>query len=154
MPPAGALLDIGEVSRASGISPSALRFYEDKGLVDSATRKGLRRQYRPDVLERLAVIIMCQRAGFSLAEIDAVLATRGENDWKDLVSRKLHETRAHIAALARTAEGLEHALGCPSPNVLRCTHFRAELARTLDEHRAAAGSGEPAGRRGRALSPA
>ena len=138
-----ALIDIGEVCRATGVAPSALRFYEDRGLITSAARRGLRRQYDEDVLDRLALILMCQKAGFTLAEIDAVLGTGGGPAWKALARRKLLDTEAQIATLERIADGLRHALECPSPNVLRCAHFRAELERTLVEHRAGTAAGAP-----------
>ncbi|MFI8895478.1 MerR family transcriptional regulator [Streptomyces paradoxus] len=64
-----ALLDIAEVARRSGLAPSALRFYERKGLVAPAGRNGLRRAYNPDILERLALITCARSAEFSIAEI-------------------------------------------------------------------------------------
>jgi DNA-binding transcriptional MerR regulator len=126
-----ALLDIGTVSQATGLAPSALRYYEEHGLIGSVARKGLRRQYDPDVVDRLAVILLCRETGFTLAETAELLATRGRPAWKELVGRKLEETRRQAAALDRVADGLEHALRCPSPNVLRCVHFRAALRATL-----------------------
>ena len=62
-------LDIGEVAKRAGIPASTLRFYEEKGLVASVGRRGLRRQYDPEVLERLALIALGRSAGFSLEEI-------------------------------------------------------------------------------------
>ena len=59
-------LDIGEVAQRAGIPASTLRFYEEKGLVASVGRRGLRRQYDRDVLERLALIALGRSAGFSL----------------------------------------------------------------------------------------
>ncbi len=55
------LLDIGEVSARSGLAASALRFYEREQIIVSADRKGLRRQFRPDVLTTLAVVSMCRQ---------------------------------------------------------------------------------------------
>jgi DNA-binding transcriptional MerR regulator len=136
---ARALLDIGAVSRATGLAPSALRYYEEHGLIRSTARKGLRRQYDPEVLDRLAVILLCRDTGFTLAETAELLATRGDPKWKELVGRKLEETRRQAAALERVADGLEHALRCPSPNVLQCAHFRAELRATLESR------GQPVG---------
>src|SRR5207244_12653319 len=62
-------LDIGEVAKRSGLPASALRFYEEKGLIRSVGRRGLRRLYDPAVLERLAMIALGQSAGFSLDDI-------------------------------------------------------------------------------------
>jgi DNA-binding transcriptional MerR regulator len=127
-----ARLDIGEVRRRTGLSASALRFYEERGLIHSVAREGLRRQYKPDVIDELAVIVLCRDAGFTLAEISALLATRGDVRWKAIATRKRDELRAQAARLERLAEQLDHALECPSRNVLRCEHFRAVLDHVFD----------------------
>ena len=62
-------MDIGVVARRSGVPPSTLRFYEEKGLIASIGRHGLRRRFDPGVLERLALIALGRAAGFSLEEI-------------------------------------------------------------------------------------
>jgi DNA-binding transcriptional MerR regulator len=121
------LLDIGEVRARTGLPPSTLHFYERHGFIRSVQRAGLRRQYEPDTVDRLAVIVLCQRAGFRLDEIGQLLATGGEREWKDLVRNKLAEIRSQIRTLQAIEGGLVHSLDCPSDNVLRCEHFRAEL---------------------------
>jgi len=121
------LLDIGEVAARSGMAPSTLRFYEAQQIIESQARKGLRRQFRPEVLTTLAVVAMCRRAGFTLEEIKVLLATGGRSTWKTLAARKRDELRAAAAHLATMAEQLDHALRCPSPNVFDCGHFRALL---------------------------
>jgi DNA-binding transcriptional MerR regulator len=67
-------LDIAEVARRSGLPASTLRFYEEKGLIASTGRRGLRRLFAPDVLERLALIALGQSAGFALDELRVILA--------------------------------------------------------------------------------
>ena len=124
-------LDIGEVAARSGMAPSALRYYEREALIASTTRKGLRRQYGPEVMTTLAVIALCQRAGFTLQEIKALLDTGGDASWKALAARKRDELRAQAAHLDRVADQLDHALGCPSRNVFDCRHFRAALRESL-----------------------
>jgi DNA-binding transcriptional MerR regulator len=62
-------LDINEVAKKSGVPASTLRFYDEKGLIRSVGRRGLRRLFDPDVLERLALIALGQSAGFSLDEV-------------------------------------------------------------------------------------
>src|SRR5215469_16970378 len=93
------LLDIGDVASRSGMAPSALRYYESEGIIASVDRKGLRRQFRPDVLTTLAVIAMCQQAGFTLDEIKLVLATAGGPSWKAFAARKRDELRAQAEHL-------------------------------------------------------
>ncbi|HTU37325.1 MAG TPA: MerR family transcriptional regulator [Acidimicrobiales bacterium] len=125
------LLDIGEVAARAGMAPSALRFYEREQIIESAERKGLRRQYEPGVLTTLAVVALCRQAGFSIEEIKAVLATGGGPAWKDFAARKRDELRAQAEHLETIADQLDHALRCPSPNVFDCEHFRAALDEVL-----------------------
>jgi len=124
-------LDIGEVAARSGMAPSALRYYEREALITSTARKGLRRQYGAEVMTTLAVIALCQRAGFTLHEIRALLDTGGNSAWKTLAARKRDELRARAAHLDTVADQLEHALRCPSPNVFDCEHFRSALGAAL-----------------------
>ena len=121
------LLDIGEVAARTGMAPSALRFYEREQLIESVERKGLRRQYRPDVLTTLGVVAMCRQAGFTLEEVKELLATGGRPAWKVFAQRKRDGLRAQADHLNAVADQLDHALGCPSPNVFDCEHFRAAL---------------------------
>lgn len=125
------LLDIGEVRARTGLPASTLHFYERHGLIRSVSRSGLRRQYEPEVIDRLAVIVLCQRAAFRLDEISELLATGGDPAWKELAARKLAEVRAHIRSLRLVERGITHALACPSDNVLHCEHFRAELSAVI-----------------------
>ena len=121
------LLDIGEVAHRSGMAASALRFYEREEIIASVDRKGLRRQFAPDVLTTLAVVAMCRQAGFWLEEIKELLATEGRPEWKSFAAHKRDELRAQAEHLGALAEQLDHALECPSRNVFECEHFRAAL---------------------------
>jgi DNA-binding transcriptional MerR regulator len=125
------LLDIGEVAARSGLAASALRFYEKEEIIVSAERKGLRRQFRPDVLTTLAVVSVCRQAGFTLDEIKALLGTGGRPAWRAFVAAKRDELRAQSVRLNAVADQLDHALGCPSPNLFDCEHFRAALDAAL-----------------------
>ncbi len=125
------VLDIGEVAARTGVAPSALRYYERLGLIESTARHGLRRQYRPEVLEALGIITLCRRSGFRLSEIGALMATGGREGWKDLVDRKRRELRAQIEVLSAMADDLDHAMACPSPNVLDCRRFRRHVRAAL-----------------------
>jgi DNA-binding transcriptional MerR regulator len=70
-------MDITEVAQRSGVPASTLRFYEEKRLIASIGRRGLRRLFRPDVLERLALIALGRAGGFSLDEIALMFAPDG-----------------------------------------------------------------------------
>ncbi len=125
------LTDIGEVASRSGMAASTLRYYEQQGIITSRGRHGLRRQFSSEVFDVLAVVAMCQRAGFSLAEIKKLLATGGDVAWKDLAARKRDDLRVQIGHLTTMADQLDHALECPSPNVFLCSHFQAALHQAL-----------------------
>src|SRR5690349_12236047 len=83
-------LDIGEVAARVGVPASTLRYYEEKGLIRSVGRRGLRRLYDPAVLEKLAMIALGQSAGFSLDEIAGMFASDG----KPKIDRKLLADKA------------------------------------------------------------
>lgn len=121
-------MDIAEVARRSGIAASTLRYYEQKGLIASTGRRGLRRVFGPDVLERLALISLGQTAGFTLDEIARMFAPDGRPriDRRKLAS-KAEELDRTIRQLTAIREGLRHAAVCPAPNHLECPTFRRLL---------------------------
>jgi DNA-binding transcriptional MerR regulator len=121
-------LDIGEVARRAGIPVSTLRFYEEKGLVSSIGRRGLRRQYSGAVIERLALIAIGRAAGFSLEEIAAMFAPDGRPriDRKKLAS-KAEELDRKISQLSAMRDGLRHAAACPARSHLDCPTFQRLL---------------------------
>jgi len=86
-------MDIGEVAQASGLPASTLRFYEEKGLIESIGRKGLRRVFSANVLERLALISLGRSAGFSLDEIAEMSTPDGPEINRDLLMSLL---RSHL----------------------------------------------------------
>jgi len=121
-------LDIGEVSRRSGVSASALRYYEEIGLIRPIGRRGLRRQYDEAVLERLALVALGRAAGFGLEEIASIFATDGRPriDRARLVARA-DELDATIRTLGAMRDGLRHAAVCRAPSHLECPTFRRLL---------------------------
>jgi len=121
-------LDINEVAKKVGVPASTLRFYEEKGLITSVGRRGLRRLFDPDVLERLALIALGRSAGFSLEEIGGVFTRegRGQIDRK-MLADKAHELDGTIHKLTAMRDGLRHAAACPAPSHLQCPTFRRLL---------------------------
>ncbi|WP_329234203.1 MerR family transcriptional regulator [Actinoallomurus sp. NBC_01490] len=118
------LLDIAEVAERSGLAPSALRFYEKKGLIAPAGRNGLRRTYRPDVLDRLALISCARSAGFAVAEIARFLvATPGDTGLRARMAVKARELEDDIARLTRMRDGLRHAATCDHERLVECPDF-------------------------------
>src|SRR5580765_3688559 len=118
-------MDIVEVSRQSGVPASTLRFYEEKGLIASIGRRGMRRLFDSGVLERLALIALGRTAGFSLDEIGQMFAPDGRPriDRKRLAA-KAEELEGTIRKLSAIRDGLRHAAACPAPSHLECPTFR------------------------------
>ncbi|MFI9768875.1 helix-turn-helix domain-containing protein [Streptomyces sp. NPDC052415] len=121
-------LDIAEVARRAGLPASTLRYYEEKGLIASTGRRGLRRQYDPGVLERLALIVLGRTAGFSLDEIARMFAPDGTPDIdRRMLAAKADELEARIRELGVLRDSLRHAAACPAPSHLQCPTFRRLL---------------------------
>ena len=116
-------MDIHEVSKASGIPASALRFYEEKGLIRSIGRKGLKRLFSPHVLEQIAVISLARSAGFSLAEIRAMMTPQGTKIDRKLLLAKADELDKKIKMMTTMRNGLMHAAVCSAPDHFACPKF-------------------------------
>lgn len=127
----GDLLDIGQVIEASGVPASTLHVWERAGLIAAAERNGLRRQFRPDVLTRIAFIVVSKRAGFSLSEIGELFSPGAFDAGKDLLESKLDELRMRRAELDAAITGLEHAIACPEDSPLECETFTSALPHVL-----------------------
>ncbi|MGC0209201.1 helix-turn-helix domain-containing protein [Streptomyces levis] len=122
-------LDIAEVAQRAGLPASTLRFYEEKGLIASTGRRGLRRQYDPGVLERLALIALGRTAGFSLDEIARMFAPDGRPRIdRRMLTDKADELDRRIRELGTLRDSLRHAAACPAPSHLECPTFRRLLA--------------------------
>ena len=121
-------MDIAEVAQQSGVPASTLRFYEEKRLIASVGRRGLRRIFTADVLERLALIALARAAGFSLDEI-AVMFPPGRRPRIDrqMLAAKAGELDGTIRRLTAMRDGLRHAAACPATSHLECPTFRRLL---------------------------
>ncbi len=133
-------MDIAEVAKKSGVPASTLRFYEEKGLIASIGREGLRRLFAPTVLDRLSLIALGQAAGFSLGEIAGMFSPDGHARIdRESLKRKADEIDATIKRLQALGNGLRHAAVCPATNHSECPTFKRLLR--------AAGAGKLAARR-------
>jgi len=121
-------VDIVEVARESGVPASTLRFYEEKGLIASTGRRGLRRLFDRGVLERLALISLGRAAGFTLEQIAHMFTADGRPriDRKAL-GAKADELDGTIRKLTAMRDGLRHAAVCPARTHLECPTFRRLL---------------------------
>ncbi len=118
-------LDIGDVSAQTGVKPSALRYYEEIGLIQSLFRHGLRRQFSPDVLLQIKLITMGQAAGFSLEEIAGMFGKNGRPDLpRDALHRKADEIDDKIHQLTALRDTLRHVAECKAPSHMECPTFR------------------------------
>lgn len=118
-------MDIGEVARRSGTAPSALRFYEEKGLIRSTGRHGLRRQYDAGVLEQLALITLGRAAGLTLEEIGRMLHVGGGAQVdRGVLAARAAEFDEQIRKLTTIRDGLRHAAVCQAEDHLACPKFR------------------------------
>jgi DNA-binding transcriptional MerR regulator len=121
-------MDIGEVARRSGLPASTLRFYEEKRLIASTGRKGLRRLFDPGVLDRLALIALGRAAGFSLDEVALMFAPDGRPRIdKRVLEDKARELDRTIRQLRAMSSGLRHAAACTAPRHMECPTFRRLL---------------------------
>jgi DNA-binding transcriptional MerR regulator len=121
-------MDIAEVARRSGMPASKLRFYEEKGLIASVARQGLRRRFDPAVLDQLALIALGQAAGFSLEEIGSMFSPDGQPTIdRRLLVAKADEIDGKIKQLKAMSHGLRHAAECPAPSHAQCPTFQRLL---------------------------
>jgi MerR family redox-sensitive transcriptional activator SoxR len=133
------LITIGETARRSGVAASALRFYEERGLIRSRRAGSGHRRYPRAVLRRIAFIVFAQRIGLNLVEIGGELAklpadhTPTGRDWSRLSSKWQAKVEERIAELARLKDGLAACIGCGCLSLDRCQY---------------ANPGDRAGRRG------
>jgi MerR family redox-sensitive transcriptional activator SoxR len=135
------LLTIGEVAKRSGVAASALRFYEERGLITSERAGSGHRRYPRPVLRRIAFIVFAQRVGLTLEEIGAELAklppdrAPTRRDWSRLTRTWSVRIDHRIAELERLKAGLTDCIGCGCLSLDRC-----RLANP-DDRAAAGGSG-------------
>jgi MerR family transcriptional regulator, redox-sensitive transcriptional activator SoxR len=120
------LISIGEIARRTGLSVSAIRFYEEQGLIEPVRSGGNQRRFLRSDIRRLSFILIAQKLGLALGEIKAQLATLPQGrtpnarDW-EAISRAIRETLdARIAELTRTRERLDGCIGCGCLSLENC----------------------------------
>ena len=103
------------MARRSGVAASALRFYEEKGLIASTGRVGLRRTFSPGMIDQLSLIALGQAAGFSLDEIKGMISSDGRTRIdRGALRSKAEEIDSTIKRLQALSNGLHHAAVCPA----------------------------------------
>ena len=127
-------MDIAEVAKASGLPASTLRFYEEKGLIKSSGRSGLRRLFNANVIERLTLIALGRNTGFSLDEIGEMFTHEGPDINRTLLLAKADELDIKIKELTAMRDGLRHAAACDAPNHFEYPKF-LRLLRVVGKNR-------------------
>lgn len=129
-------IDIAQLSKTSGIPASTLRYYEEKKLIQSIGRSGLRRLFDTRVVEQLEFIALGQRAGFSLDAIQSMLTVKGRYTVnREMLAEKAREIAQHIKQLSAIQRCLEHAAECPAESHSECPKFQ-KLLRLAGKHEA------------------
>ena len=123
------LLSIGELARRTGLSVSAIRFYEARGLVASIRTGGNQRRFMRSDIRRLSFALVAQRLGLTLGEVEAELATLPngrvptQRDWEVISTRLRERLDARIAMLERTRDLLDGCIGCGCLSLERCALY-------------------------------
>jgi DNA-binding transcriptional MerR regulator len=118
-------IDIGEVAKRTGVRPSALRYYEELGLISAATRRGLRRQFPATVLLQLKLVAMGKLAGFSLEEIAGMFGADGKLDLpRARLRQKADDIDRQLRELTALRDTLRHVADCRAPSHMECPTFK------------------------------
>jgi len=126
------MMDIAEVARKSGMPASTLRYYKERGLIESIGRRGLRRTFDPDVLRRLALVALGRSAGFSLSEVAALIGLGGQASLnRQMLTAKADELDATIGELSTMRDELRRAAACPAPSHLECENFQRSMEASI-----------------------
>lgn len=113
-------MTIGELSRRTGLSPSAIRYYEEERLIPPPERRSGRRDFDEGVLSHLVVVQLARDAGFSIAEVRRLVTEFGRERWRRLAERKLGEIRSAAERLRVMSGLLEKLLACECPDIEFC----------------------------------
>lgn len=116
-------MDISEVAKASGLPASTLRYYEEKGLIESIGRNGLRRTFNDKIIERLAIISLARSVDFSLDEINVMFTPDGIEINRALLLEKAELLDNKIKELTSMRDGLRHAAICSAASHFECPKF-------------------------------
>jgi DNA-binding transcriptional MerR regulator len=129
----GGLLTIGELARRAGVTASALRYYEELGLLPPAARISGQRRYPESAARLVGTILLYSDAGFTLAEQKVLMASRsGTRAWEQLAQRKIAELDEQIARAQAAREAISHGLRCPHEDITRCPNFNAGVTARLN----------------------
>jgi MerR family redox-sensitive transcriptional activator SoxR len=126
------LLTIGELARRTGLSVSAIRYYEERGLVEPIRTGGNQRRFPRSDIRRLSFVLIAQQLGLSLGDIEEELRrlphgrTPDARDWQRISGRVREAIDAKIAILEKTREDLDGCIGCGCLSLARCKLYNPQ----------------------------
>jgi DNA-binding transcriptional MerR regulator len=126
-------LTIGELASRTGVATSALRYWEELGLLPAPARVSGQRRYPPSAVEQVGVVLLLRDVGFTLREVGVFIASRSSagEDRRGLHERKLAELDRRIAQAQAARHAIAHALACPHEDVFDCPNFAGVVAARL-----------------------
>lgn len=138
------MLTIGQLAAATGVPTSTIRFWERRGLLAPAGRSAGQRRYGDEALSQVGLLLLCQDAGFTLAEIHRMMDRRATDPtrWREVVEAKMADVARSLAKLHRAHDLLAHALECHHDDIMDCPDFQATVRQRVTG--APTGSGLPA----------
>lgn len=124
---------IGELAKRTGVAPSAIRYYEELGLLPAAPKVSGKRRYGQTAVEQVGVILLLRDVGFSLTEMRTFIASHSRSGaaWRELARQKLVELDERISRAKVAHVALEHALRCKHKDLLDCPNFAGTLSARL-----------------------
>jgi DNA-binding transcriptional MerR regulator len=126
-------LTIGALARRTGVATSALRYWEELGLLPAPARISGQRRYPAAAVELVGVILLLRDVGFTLRDLKAFIASRSSDgdDWRELARRKLAELDQRIAQAEAARTAIAHAVACPHEDIFDCPTFGGVVAARL-----------------------
>lgn len=126
-------MTIGELANHTGVATSALRYWEEFGLLPAPARVSGQRRYPPSTVGLVGVILLLRDVGFTLREVKALIASRSRawDGWRELHQRKLTELDQRIAQAQAARTAIAHALACPHEDIFDCPKFGSVVAARL-----------------------
>ncbi|GAA4514469.1 MerR family transcriptional regulator [Actinoallomurus oryzae] len=126
-------LTIGELASRTGVATSALRYWEELGLLPAPERVSGQRRYPPSAAGLVGVVLALRNVGFTLREVKAFVASRSPagDGWRELYERKLTELDQRIAQAQAARTAIAHGLACPHENISECPNFARGVAAIL-----------------------
>jgi DNA-binding transcriptional MerR regulator len=126
-------LTIGELAQRTGVATSALRYWEECGLLPAPARVSGRRRYPPSTVGLVGETLLLRDVGFTLREVKALIAARSQagDGWRELHQRKLTELDQRIARAQAARTAIAHGLACRHEDTRECPNFASVVAARL-----------------------